>query len=78
MVGRGVKTYFVSYGRVEEGFAELRHRFAPSDNVDDLIDEVFEFCRTGMLWDELVAFVAETEKAAYNGLATEWGWPVKE
>jgi 3',5'-cyclic AMP phosphodiesterase CpdA len=60
----------------DEGeFAELRHRFAPMDNIEDLIDELFEFCRTGMLWDELVAFVAENEPAAYNRFAAEWGWP---
>lgn len=50
----------------EDNFSEMRHRFAPGDNVDDLIDELFEFCRTGMLWDELLAFVAEHAKDVYD------------
>ncbi len=66
-----------SLRRIEdhEPFTELRHRFAPGDNVDDLIDEIFEFCRVHMRWDELLAFVAEYAQDTYNRFAQRWGWP---
>ena len=59
----------------DDPFKPLRYRFSPSDNLDDMIDEVFEFCRTQAYWEELLDAVAAKAPRAYNRFAGQWGWP---
>jgi CHAT domain len=56
-------------------FEDLRYRFSPNDNLDDMIDEVLEFCRTQSLWEELLDAVAGHAPRTYNDLAARRGWP---
>jgi hypothetical protein len=56
-------------------FGELRYRFSPSDNLDDMIDEVLEFSRTQSFWEELLDATAARSPKTYNGFAEGMGWP---
>jgi hypothetical protein len=58
-----------------EPFRELLYRFSENDGLEDLIDEVFEFCRTRDLWEELLDGVAEEAPRYYNETAARFGWP---
>jgi len=62
----------------EPDFAALRYRFASGDGLDALIDKLFSFCRTRLLWEELLAYVARRRPNVYNRYAAQWGWPPVE
>ena len=60
----------------QDPFKELRYRFSPSDNLDDMIDEVLEYCRTQALWEELLDAAARQAPRIYNDHASQMGWPL--
>lgn len=46
-------------------------RFGPGQGLDDMVDEVLDHCRMQLLWDELVAEVAEVRPAQVARFADE-------
>ncbi len=59
-------------------FGDLRYRFGPGHGLDDMIDEVLEFCRVRIYWEELLDAVAGDAPRAYNQVAAQRGWPLVE
>ena len=57
-------------------FRDLRNSFGPRAGLDDMIDDLFEFCRTRLLWEELLDGVAAHSPRWYNRVAAEQGWPL--
>ena len=58
-----------------QGFSELQYRIGLNDDLDDLIDEVFELARTRLMWEELLNAIADESPRHYNELAARLGWP---
>ena len=48
-------------------------RFGSRMGLDDMIDEVIDYCRTRLVWDELLAAVKEERPAQYVRFAPELG-----
>jgi hypothetical protein len=46
-------------------FRRILHQFGPDDGLDDMIDEVIDFCETQLLWKEFLAAVAEENPRQY-------------
>lgn len=46
-------------------FRRILHQFGPDDGLDDMIDEVIDFCETKLLWKEFLAAVAEENPRQY-------------
>jgi hypothetical protein len=46
-------------------FEPLGRRFSPADSISDLVDELLDYCRTELLWDELLAEVARVKPRQY-------------
>jgi hypothetical protein len=46
-------------------FEPLLRRFSPADGVSDMVDEILGYCRTELLWDELLAEVARVKPRQY-------------
>ncbi|HSR32900.1 MAG TPA: CHAT domain-containing protein, partial [Anaerolineae bacterium] len=42
-------------------FRPVLRRFGPGHGLDNMIDELLEYCRTQLLWDELVAEIARVQ-----------------
>jgi len=57
-------------------FRDLRNSFGPRAGLDDMIDDLFEFCHTRLLWEELLDGVAAHSPGWYNRVAAEQGWPL--
>jgi hypothetical protein len=55
-------------------FQGLRYLFG-SRSLDDMIDVVFDYCRTQLYWEELLDAVAGTAPRTYNAFAAQRGWP---
>jgi hypothetical protein len=47
------------------GFRDLLNNFGHGDGLADMVDKVITFCGTRLLWDELLAEVAEENPAQY-------------
>jgi CHAT domain-containing protein len=61
--------------REDRRFRPLLDRFAYNAGLLDMIDEVLEFCRTQLLWEEFLDAVAEHSPRHYNRFAAQMGWP---
>jgi hypothetical protein len=46
-------------------FEPLLRRFSPADGVSDMVDEILDYCRTELLWDDLLAEVAQVKPRQY-------------
>jgi len=46
-------------------FEPLLRRFSPADGVSDMVDEMLDYCRTELLWDDLLAEVAQVKPRQY-------------
>ena len=46
-------------------FQPLVARFGPGHGLDDMVDRVIDYCRTQLLWDELLAEVAKSSPRHY-------------
>jgi hypothetical protein len=55
-------------------FRPLLDRFAHNAGLLDMIDEVFEFCRTQLLWEDLLDAVAEHSPRHYDRFASRMRW----
>lgn len=51
------------------------YSFSPNDSLDDMIDEIIDYCRSRLLWDELLTAVAEHRPRQYRLFADELGQP---
>jgi hypothetical protein len=60
--------------REDRRFRPLLDRFAHNASLLDMIDEVFEFCRTQLLWEDLLDAVAEHSPRHYDRFAGRMGW----
>ncbi len=47
-------------------FNPLVTQFGPGQGLDDMVDEVIEYCEKGLLWDELLAGVKEINPRRYD------------
>ena len=46
-------------------FEPLLRGFSPADGVSDMVDEMLDYCRTELLWDDLLAEVARVKPRQY-------------
>ena len=46
-------------------FRDLIHHFGPGHGLEDMVGEVIDYCRTQLLWDELLAEVAVANPKQY-------------
>lgn len=56
-------------------FRAIVYRFGPGHGLDDMVDEVIDYCRTRLLWDELLAEVKDENPQQYARLASELDGP---
>jgi len=47
-------------------FRDLIHHFGPGHGLEDMVGEVIDYCRTQLLWDELLAEVAVVNRKQYE------------
>jgi hypothetical protein len=51
------------------------HSFSDKASLEDMIDAIMSYCRTRLLWDELLSGVAEVNPRQYNRFAARLGQP---
>jgi hypothetical protein len=54
------------------GFREVLRRIGPNEGLDGVIDKLLEYCRTNLLWEELLGEVAEDKPAWYKVFLQEF------
>jgi hypothetical protein len=57
-------------------FRPIVYKFGPGHGLDDMVDEVMDYCRTQLLWDELLAEVKEHNPRQYARFETELSGPI--